>query len=351
MNAPVLSSLAKAASWTVGAALPTRRDEAFRWSDLSRALRVMPPASPPAAMPDWASSFHALATRVLTFVNGYETGPDLVVLGSEVVAVRFISLTTDTTHTSRLKIQVEARAEAILLESYEGRGKGYFANTLLDISLGEGACLERLVVLDEPEEAVSVSTAEVTLAKGARFRQTTLASGGKLQRHETHVRHPGAGAYVRMDGVYIVGDKRHTDLTTEVIHEGVDGETSQIVKGVAAGEAQGVFQGRIVVTEGADKTDARMRHDALLVSDHAEIDAKPELMIYADDVACAHGNTIGALDDEALFYARQRGVPLEAARIMLTEAFVAEAVERIEHAPARVAAVEWVERRLREVAP
>jgi Fe-S cluster assembly protein SufD len=344
-----MSVLARAANWSTGGALPSRRDEAFRYTDLSRALRVHPPASPPASAPGWPGPFEGLGDRELVFVNGYEAGPDLVLLASEVVVARFISDTVDTAHTARLKVQVIAGCQAVLLESYEGRGEGYFANTLIDIDLGKDASLERIIVVDESDEAVSVSTSEVRLAEGARFAQTVLSTGGKLQRHETQVRHPGHGAKVRMDGVYILSERRHSDLTTEVTHAGVGGETSQIIKGVAGGQSRGVFQGRIVVAQGADKTDARMRHDALLLSDTAEIDAKPELEIYADDVACAHGNTVGALDDEALFYARQRGIPLDTARALLTTAFVAEAVERIEFEPARDAASAWVERRLQQV--
>lgn len=344
-----MNALTRAAAWTNGAALPSRREEAFRYSDLSRALRTVPPASPPAEAPGWPGPFEGMAGRELVFVNGYEAGPDLALLGSEVVVARFISDAIDTAHTARLKVQVIAGCQAVLLESYEGRGEGYFANTLLDIELGKGACLERIVVLDEPDRGVSVSTSEVRLSEGARFGQTVVATGARLQRHETHVHHPGAGAAARLDAVYLLGGRRHSDVTTEVLHEGPGGETSQITKGVVSGEGRGVFQGRIVVAEGSDQTDARMRHDALLLSDTAEVDAKPELEIYADDVSCAHGNTVGALDDEALFYASARGIPLEAARAMLTAAFVAEVVERIEHAPARHAAQVWVERRLEQV--
>jgi Fe-S cluster assembly protein SufD len=343
-----MSALARAAAWTAGGVLPGRRDEAFRYTDLARAVRVLPPASPPAQAPGWPGPFEGLADRELVFVNGYEAGPDLALLGSETVAARFISDAVDTAHASRLKVQVIAGCKAVLLESYEGRGEGYFANVLIDVELGKDASLERIVVADEPDQAVSVSTSEVRLAAGARFSQTVLTTGAKLQRHETQVRHPGGGASVRMDGVYVLSDRRHADITTEVVHAGLEGETSQIVKGVAGGQSRGVFQGRIVVAEGADKTDARMRHDALLLSDAAEVDAKPELEIYADDVSCAHGNTVGALDDEALFYARQRGMPLDLARAMLTAAFVAEAVERIEFQPAREAARAWVERRLEQ---
>ena len=111
-------------------------------------------------------------------------------------------------------------------------------------------------------------------------------------------------------------------------------------------QARGVFQGRIVVQPGADRTDARMGHHALILSDRAEVDAKPELEIFADDVACAHGNTVGALDEEALFYAEQRGIPEADARAMLTEAFVGEVVDRIAHEGAREVVRAWVANRL-----
>jgi Fe-S cluster assembly protein SufD len=333
-----------------GTPLPNRRDEGFRWSDMARVLKGVPPASPPALAPGWPGPFEGLADREFVFVNGYETGADLALLGDETVAVRFISDTADTAHMARLKVQVMAGHAAVLLESYEGRGQGYFANTLLDIELGVGARLERIVVLDEPAGAISVSTAEVRLGEGASYAQTVVASGAKLQRHETHLQHPGHGAKARLDGVYLLDESRHADITTAVIHQGVAGETSQLTKGVAADASRAVFQGRIVVAHGADKTDARMRHDALLLSDRAEVDSKPELEIYADDVACAHGNTVGALDEEAIFYARSRGLPLPAAKTMLTEAFVAEVVDRVEHEAAQAALRGWVERRLEAIA-
>jgi Fe-S cluster assembly protein SufD len=344
-----MTALAKAAGWMQGQPLPTRRDEAFRWSDLARVLRTVPPPSAPALAPGWPGPFEGLADRELVFVNGYETGPELALVADETVALRFISDTVDTAHLSHLKVHVPAGRSAVLLESYEGRGEGYFANTLIEFEIGAGARLERVVVLDEPDRGVSASTAEVRLGEGAHFAQTVITDGAKLQRHETHLAHPGHGASARLDGVYLLEAARHADITTVVTHDGVAGETSQLTKGVVTDTARGVFQGRIVVAHGADKTDARMRHDALLLSDRAEVDAKPELEIYADDVACAHGNTIGALDEEALFYARSRGIPREAALALLTEAFVAEVVERIEHEGAREAARAWVERRLAEL--
>ncbi|MDQ2860213.1 MAG: Fe-S cluster assembly protein SufD, partial [Pseudomonadota bacterium] len=229
----------------------------------------------------------------------------------------------------------------VLREDYEGEGE-YLAEVDLQISVGRGAALHRTVISADSADGVSVSRADIVLGPGARLAQSVLTTGAKRQRLETRVSHPGAGASVCMDGLYLLADKRHADITTVVTHSGVDGVTDQLVKGVVRDQARGVFQGRIVVSPGADKTDARMGHHALILSDRAEVDAKPELEIYADDVVCAHGNTVGALDEEALFYARQRGIPDGEARAMLMEAFVGEVADRIEDGAARAAARAWV---------
>ena len=154
-----------------------------------------------------------------------------------------------------------------------------------------------------------------------------------------------SGASARLDALYLATDRRHADITTIVRHDGVDGVTGQLVKGVAADRGRGVFQGLIEVAPGADRTEARMEHHALVLSDHAEIDAKPEQVIFADDVVCTHGNTVGALDEEAMFYARQRGMPEPAARAMLMEAFLGEVADRIEHPGAREVARAWLAER------
>ena len=145
---------------------------------------------------------------------------------------------------------------------------------------------------------------------------------------------------------YAVSGTRQADLTTVVDHAAADGVTSQLTKGVVRDTARGVFQGKIVVERGADGTDARMGHHALILSERGEVDAKPELIIYADDVQCAHGNTVGSLDQNALFYMQQRGVPLEEARALLTEAFLIEVVDRIGHESAREVVREWLTARL-----
>jgi Fe-S cluster assembly protein SufD len=345
-------SLASALRTGDVAELPSRRQEDWRWSDLRGLIRTIPPASPPGDVAHIGDGpFGAPANHSVLFLNGRRaTGEGALRIAAgapTTIALRIISQASGTSHHSAFALILEPGAVAVLLESYEGEGEGYVADAALDIRLGEGARLERIVVVDEAADAVAVSTTEVDLAPGAAFAQTVLTSGAKRQRHETRVHHRGGGAKLRLDGVYLLDGPRHGDLTTSVTHESTDGETIQLTKGAVRGAARGVFQGRIVVREGADRTDARMGHHALILSERAEVDAKPELEIYADDVACAHGNTVGALDENALFYARSRGIPEPEARALLTEAFVGEVVDRIEHEGARDVARAWVAARLR----
>uniref|UniRef100_B0SXD4 SufBD protein n=1 Tax=Caulobacter sp. (strain K31) TaxID=366602 RepID=B0SXD4_CAUSK len=325
--------------------LPSRRDEDWRWTDLRGLIRAVPPASPAVDGEVAAGPFDGLAADTILFVNGRQRRAAASAAG-DVVALRFVSASDGTAHAAAYAIIVEPDTTLVLLESHEGRAGGYFSDVTLDIAVGEGAHVERIVLVDDHAEAIDVVTAEVDLAPGATFNQTVLTTGARRQRIETRINHPGAHAKVRLDGVYILEDQRHADQTTVVTHSGVDGITRQLTKGVVDDQARGVFQGRIVVQPGADQTDARMGHHALILSDKAEVDAKPELLIFADDVACAHGNTIGALDDEQIFYARQRGIPEVEARAMLTQAFLGEVVERIEHDGAREIAAAWVAARL-----
>lgn len=328
------------------AELPGKRDEDWRWTDLRGLIRKLPPPSDPFTAEVGEGPFDALAADRRLIVNGRGADPIEIARGSTaVVAARFVSRGAGA-HVARLNIVVGADAKLTLLESYESDG-GSLSQAVLTITLSRGATVERVVLAQDDAEAVSVSQATVTLAARANFAQTVIASGARRQRLETQVQHPGGHAVLRLDGVYLLADKRHSDQTTIVTHESVDGVTDQLAKGVVRDQARGVFQGRIVVEAGADRTDARMGHHALILSDRAEVDAKPELEIYADDVACAHGNTVGALDEDALFYARQRGLPEPDARAMLTEAFIGEVIDRIAHEPAREIVRGWAAQRLR----
>lgn len=372
------------------AELPSRRDEDWHWTDLRGLIRQPLPVSPRlAGAVQRGGPFDALGLDEFVVANGrYNWWPEddlsaglqfaekdapdrsrladqlplarmaashaddprvsiLTFSTDQAAVVRFVTDAKDAAHHARFGVIVAKGVKATLLESYEGRGADYLSNVLVEVFLEESASLERIVVADDAASSVSIATAEVFLAPNASFSQTILAGGAKRQRLETRVSHPGGGASARLDGVYVLGDQRHADITTVVTHEGTDGTTNQLTKGVVRDQARGVFQGRIVVQPGADRTDARMGHHALILSERAEVDAKPELEIFADDVACAHGNTVGALDEDALFYAEQRGIPEPEARALLTEAFLGEVIDRIEHEGARDVVRAWVAQRLR----
>jgi Fe-S cluster assembly protein SufD len=338
-------SLAKAIATGDLTQLPSRRDEDWRWTDLRGLIRILPPGSPVFEGDLGAGPFGPVQTVVV--VNG--RGPAAITIAageSRVLALRDVVASAQTAHAAQIDVLLGEGAHLTLLESHEGQAAGYLAQTSLRFELAEGASLERIVLAADHAEAVTIVDAAVTLAPGASYAQTVLTSGARRQRIETRVSHPGQGASVRLDGAYLLHDQRHADTTSVVTHSGLGGVTSQLTKGVVDGQARGVFQGRIVVERGADQTDARIGHHALILSDKAEIDAKPELLIFADDVQCAHGNTVGALDENALFYAQQRGMPFEVARAMLTQAFVGEVVDRIEHEGAREIAAAWVAQQL-----
>jgi len=343
-------SLMKAIETGDAALLPSRRDEDWRWTDVRAALRVVPPPSPAADAPTSAPPLpELLADNEIVVVNGRceAMGFHAIAGLPRTLRLRIVSNATGTAHQGTLILDIEPDAELTLIETYEGEGSAYLSDFSLAVSIGENARLERIVLIDEPADAVSISRSQIELQPHARFGQIVVATGARLQRHETHVVHPGGGCEVRLDGLYLLNGKRHADLTSVVDHVAQGGVTTQLAKGLVADQARGVFQGRIVVEEGADHTDARMGHHALLLNDGAEVDAKPELEIYADDVSCAHGNTVGSLDDEALFYMRSRGIPEAEARALLMEAFVGAVVDRIGHEAAREAVQAFVSSRLR----
>lgn len=310
--------------------LPSRRDEDWRWTDLRGLLRTVPEPSKRLVPGELGvGPFEGLQGEAVLVANG--AGPEEVRIAAgeaRTLVLRHVSR-GDGAHASRLRIEVAEAGRLILLESHEGGGAG-LSLLGIDLSLGEGAACERLVLSDLDPDAVAVVELDVRLSPRARFAQTLLTTGARRQRLETRVQHPGQDAEVRLDGAYVLRDRRHADLTTSVRHEGPDGRTDQLTRGVVDDQARAVFQGRITVQEGADGADARMAHNALILSDRAEVDARPELEIYADDVACAHGATVGALDDEVLFYMRQRGLPEAQARTLLAASFLGEVLDRVE---------------------
>ncbi|HKP78030.1 MAG TPA: SufD family Fe-S cluster assembly protein, partial [Phenylobacterium sp.] len=263
-------SVASAIRTRDAAELPGKRDEDWRWTDLRGLIRQVPAPSEAldaASLP--AGPFDALADEIIIVGNGQGAAHIGVEPGQAKTVVLRIVSRGDGAHAARISVDVEVTGRLILLESYEGEG-AYLGQTGLLLSLAKDAAVERVVLAADDAEGVTVSQAEVDLAPGASFAQTVLTGGGRRQRIETRVRHPGGHADLRLDGVYLLADKRHADLTTSVTHSAVDGATQQLTKGVVRDQARGVFQGRIVVAEGADRTEARMGHHALILSDRAE---------------------------------------------------------------------------------
>lgn len=342
MNALPLIDLKDASSF------PSRRVEAWKYSDLRKYLREAPEPSPSAALPvAGGGPFEALGGDAIVFVNGRAVGVDtLMASGEQTLRLRFVSKAEGTGHAATARISARAGAKLLLLETHEGSGSAYVAHNRLELDVARGAEVIRVVLIEEPADAISVTQAEVRVEAGGVYRQTVLTTGSKLQRIETQLLHFAQGADVRLDGAYALSGERHADLTTVVDHVAADGLTSQMTKGVVRDTARGVFQGKIIVERGADGTDARMQHHALILGERGEIDAKPELIIYADDVQCAHGNTVGNLDEAALFYMQQRGIPADEARALLVEAFLIEVVDRIAHEGAREVARTWLTARL-----
>jgi Fe-S cluster assembly protein SufD len=243
-------------------------------------------------------------------------------------------------------VTVGAGAKLTLVEICAGNGN-YFRNSVSRIEIASGGHLTHVRLLEDSTSAVSVSTIITEIAAGGTYDSFTLNLGGKLTRCEYHALMSGTGAAVHLNGAQILDGGQIGDITTVVTHAAPHCASRQTVKNVLSGQSRGVFQGRIEVDRIAQKTDGYQMNQALLLSPDAEIDAKPELQIFADDVKCSHGATVGALDPDQLFYLRSRGVPEAEARGLLVDAFIADALELVadagirDYLTARVTNARW----------
>ncbi len=219
-------------------------------------------------------------------------------------------------------------ASLTLVERHGGDGD-YLANLVEEIALGPGARLDHYRLQDDGPEAVAIATTEVEVAGGARYESFVLSTGAAVARNQIAVTLKDRGASTRLDGVYLGRRRQQLDNATLIDHAAPGCTSSEAYRGVLDDRAKGVFLGRIVVRKHAALSDSHQSNRALLLSGRAEVDARPELEIYADDVTCGHGATVGELDPDALFYLRSRGIALEGARSLLVEAFVADALGSI----------------------
>jgi Fe-S cluster assembly protein SufD len=232
----------------------------------------------------------------------------------------------------RSLIIVEKGARVLLLESHEGMtDSAYQVNAALELVIGEDATVDHLKIINEGADALHVTSLMAAIAARAKLSDFTFTIGGSVVRNQLFLRFDGEGTVADIRGASLLASRQHADTTLVADHVARGCQTRELFKSVLDGEARGVFQGKIIVRPNAQKTDARMMSRALLLSEGAEADNKPELEIYADDVQCGHGATAGTLDDELKFYLMARGIPAKEAEGLLIHAFVGEAIEVIAH--------------------
>lgn len=230
-------------------------------------------------------------------------------------------------HTRSL-VNLGVGGRATIVETYAGSGK-YWRNDVAAWRVTDDAALTRIALVEESTDAVHLGEAAARLGTNAKLDGFLCLLGGGTVRQEISVAMAGDHAQCRIDGAYLISGREEANIVTAIDHQAVGGSTSELIKGVAAGRAHGAFQGKIIVHEGAQQTDARQTSRNLILGRRAAIDTKPELEILADDVKCAHGASVGELDEAALFYLRARGIPTEQARRLLVEGFLAEAIDGV----------------------
>ena len=244
---------------------------------------------------------------------------------------------------TRSLVVVEKGARAMLIESHEGpSGSDYQVNAAVELFVGDEAHVDHVKLIGEGADALHVSTLAAAIGARARFNTFTFIAGGAVVRNQLFLNFDGEDTVAGIRGATLIKGKQHADTTLVVNHVARGCQSREMFKSVLDGEAHGVFQGRIIVRQGAQKTDAKMMTRALLLSERAEADNKPELEIFADDVQCGHGATAGALDDNLKFYLMARGIPAAEAEALLIRAFLGEAIDGIEHAGLREALTDSV---------
>jgi Fe-S cluster assembly protein SufD len=228
-------------------------------------------------------------------------------------------------------------SRAAVIESYVSLGSGgYFTNAVTEISLGEGSRLDHYKLQRESESAFHVGTVQVREARDSQLHSFSLAVGGSLARTNIYTSLDGDAATCTLNGLYLSDGVQHLDNQTSIEHIAPNCPSHELYKGVLDGRSHGVFNGKVYVHPEAQKTDGKQSNNNLLLSPTARVDTKPQLEIFADDVKCTHGATVGRLDELAMFYLNSRGIGPETARILLTYAFAADVLETIELEPLRV---------------
>ncbi len=242
----------------------------------------------------------------------------------------FIATQKDAASCPRCLIVAESGAQCTVIEDYvAATGDAYFTNAVTEIAIAPNARVHHVRLQRESAAAVHIASCAVSLAKDASYVSQSVAFGARLSRYNLDVLHQGEGAEAVIDGLALIGGQQCADTHTTMDHVQPNGRCTQLHKTIVGGAAHAVFNGKVLVRKGAQLTNSAQQSRNLLLSAAARVDTKPQLEIFADDVKCAHGATVGQLDAEQLFYLKSRGLPDVAARNLLTYAFGAEIVDRI----------------------
>ena len=260
--------------------------------------------------------------------------------GTSVVgAIHLLFVSTETARPTvshpRVLVIAEDNVEAQIVESYVGTNGSYFSNAVTEIVLGKDCRIDHCKLQIESPDAFHVATMQVHLDRSTNFVSHAATLGGKLTRNDLNCLMAGEHAYAVLNGLVLLNVSQHCDNHTLLDHAAPNCPSHELYKHVLKDKSSGVFKGKILVRQPAQKTDSKQTSKSLLLSDDAVMNSQPALEIYADDVKCTHGSTTGPVDEEMVFYLRSRGVGLEAARHLLTYAFAADVTRRIKVAPVR----------------
>ena len=313
--------------------------EGITVSSLAQALTIQPAQVEKQLGRNLQSQENAFAALNTAFFldGGYVHVPAGKVLETP-VHLLFISTTRENGSTShpRNLLVVDDHAQATVIESYVSTVDGaYVTNAVTEIIAGEGAVLEHCKLQDESLSAYHLATIHAQLAKGSNVVSHSFAAGARLSRNSIRTHLSGEGVECVLNGLYLTKGDQLADHHMVVEHAEPHCNSHEYFNGILDGRSRGVFHGRILVRQIAQKTDAKQTNKNLLLSEDAGVDTKPQLEIYADDVKCTHGATIGQLNDESIFYLRARGIGADTARRMLIHAFAGEIIERIRHSATR----------------
>lgn len=293
-----------------------------------------------------AAGFNALNTAMMSDGVFIHLDPGTSV-AKPIEIVHLSSGSAETAAFVRNLIVASDDSHAVITEMYAGLGESaYLCSTVTEVIIGSNASIEHYKLVQESAKANHLAAIYVRQGRASRYVSHNVALSGGLIRTDLEVAMEAEGAECELNGLYIAKDRQHVDNHTRVEHQKPHCVSREWYKGVLDGRARGVFSGRVVVFADAQKTDATQTNNNLLLSDDAEADSLPQLEIYADDVKCAHGTTIGQLDNDALFYLRSRAIDAELARSILVLAFANDVLERMKLAPVRQQLEQYVTERL-----